>query len=928
MSTWTQITASGSGPVGYRLAIEGWPHEWTTHALLTHSDGAETRRVLPGLQFEGLQISERTVLRDGWPEVANISVRIFPSTEDEDTVNGFTRTPEPVAYLLDRVGIPGILPSATAWALDVGGNLPAGYYHIGTECIFQNAGGALSRGRWSTQAQAHFNVYANSDATTAGSYAANPTPVYDWPPTMEGRRAYLYAYGESDNPAGDGTLIWRGVVLAPPKMDSTGAGWTIELASVVKLLEQNVASASAMSYRIRGVYHSRSSPLFVWGQVTIGIPIGELSVPLQTGFRACGFFESDTEWVNHVTGVINSATWTAQLGLGRPSFGISNGRYTLNLVVGSADRKRMTLICRDVIDGDMIRSSARQWSGTTAFTQSNNEQAYQGYEYTVMSGDSSGEFVIEDSSLRPHYGYPLPQCRGLLGSPSFDKLGAALRGTADDGLPYSSSDTTWPDDRIYLDSITGLSIGNLLVVANGDEITVIRVTGVYVTDPLAGGRSGNFITASMVSPKPGGLWLSEQSVITPLRVYATDGNFSSFIASVVAASPYANLGDTPYITLSDVQAELWPIYFLGANGTPLMWLHRNYHFLKSLSVRSVLQPEFQGIGLMGRLEADGRFGFTKLPLVSSTRAALHSLTDDEILYGAAGLVGFFPRWEAQPDGLVNSVKLRLGYLAFEDDYDEALDFNIRAISSIAEHKTSGKGNVDIEVKSTTVPWGAEVSANDIATTVADYLRVLSMDYAVVTFAVPFTKFGVLCGDLIQVTCATVPDGLGGRGITNKKGVVVGRKWNLDPGQPRMGELTVYFPRSSSSGYTPTGRITGQSSLGGNNWRLTFSAINTRNVAWSEAGDGIITTHFAPSDQVRIVPTDTTSSAGTVQCMVISVGAQTIDISVNSGNWTPGSTTWNLMFGWSQTYVPRQHLYTFVSDTARQLVTGLRGRVFV
>jgi hypothetical protein len=222
------------------------------------------------------------------------------------------------------------------------------------------------------------------------------------------------------------------------------------------------------------------------------------------------------------------------------------------------------------------------------------------------------------------------------------------------------------------------------------------------------------------------------------------------------------------------------------------------------------------------------------------------------------------------------------------------------------------------------------SATEIVDMVGRYLRTLAEDYAVVTVAVPFSKFNILIGEIVEVTSVWIPDGLGGRGVAGKKAVCVGRDWSLDPGQNEMGKLTLWFPRDAgrTAGYCPSGRITGQSNTGGNNWTLTFSIANTWNLAWSESSDGNITKHYDVGDIIKIVQSDSTSPTeknGTVTA--VSNTSHTISVALTS-SWTPSSTTWDLTWAADSTPTDRQLSYCWVADSDGELIDGAAARQFV
>jgi hypothetical protein len=388
-----------------------------------------------------------------------------------------------------------------------------------------------------------------------------------------------------------------------------------------------------------------------------------------------------------------------------------------------------------------------------------------------------------------------------------------------------------PPDRIYLDDVTGISEGDTLLVKNGDKLIPVLVTAVDTDD--------RFVTATISSSDPV-VWFDAHTEIVPIRVFATNTDLHGFLENLQDKSENANDGDTPYIPPGDISIDAFALPYT-VSDVPDYWRYRNYIWLKPTVVKEVVREELKAIGWMLRLTATGSIGCTKLPLAT---AGASSTTLDEtkgdILYPAKSQVGTWPRWEAQSDGLVNTIQVSLGYRIGDDDFDPKFDFTIRDVTSIAEHKSSGnKGDQSIAPKSTsvfaeTLPGispSPDVSAllNEILTPttvaqwVSGYLRVLSQDYATVTLSVPFRFFSLLIGDHVNVTCALLPNGLGTRGMTSSKAVVVGRKWSFDPASNSMGTLTLYFPREVASGYAPSAHITAQANVSGDTWDLSCSS---------------------------------------------------------------------------------------------------------
>ena len=908
MSYWSDITTTGSGAVDYRLMVEGWPHEWVTSPRITHLTNKQERIVYPGLMYTGLKISERIVLQDAWPTVGGITVTITPTDDAEDTVSGFTRDSRFVANLGADLA-----DSDSSW-VTLPATLQPGIYHLATEAVSCDGSNNITRGHWNTGAQKH--------VTTVGDIS-NPVPIYSWPPSMEGRRAYLYAYGTADDGDGDGNIIWRGVVSRPPRMGD-GLSWTIQIDPITTIFDQNVGGGETTEYRVRGVYHSSSAPMTMWFKA------GAQNYPATGVIRITGFFESHGDWLVHVNEVIDAAILTESLPDQLILVLATHTDQHPEFLGFIADDARFTIVVKDALDGDTMAGSPM--SDTSGDAKTNGGEIVDG-TFQVTCGDASGDFFMWSAIFLPPWSYPLPAGRSVVGKPEFPFTGSVGGSLAQLGILTAyyrdPTDTTWPNNRVYLESVVGLEVGDKLIVKDSGDDTReplrLIISGINTTDrylELDLSHSGFF-------------YLSSDMTLMKITEYAVGSNWAGFMDAVIDASVDTNLGITPWITTNDVNItnwlDVWTIYPFHD-----YWRKRNYSFITPVRIKDVLTPEFMVTGWMARLALDGKVDVAQLPFVSPQRTAAHTITDDDILYPAGGMAGSWPTWEAQKDGLVNIAYLKLGYSPWDDDYDSHFDFVVRLTSSIAEHKSGDKAKREIGPKSR--PSGAQTlkqrlknlpPANDITDMVLPYLQTLSKDYATVTISVPFTKFGVLCGDIVSITSSQIPDGTGGRGVSGKKAICVGREWNLDPKQNAMGTLTFWFPRDVGrvAGYAPTGRVTGQSNTTGDVWVLTFSTAAARNIAWSEDSDGNVVKHFEVGDAIEVLEVDAASESRVVGIITDVPTSNQIEVTFNS-TWTPGGALWNMRYAAGSPSSDHQLAYCWVADEDGVLLDGAAARSFL
>jgi hypothetical protein len=947
--TFARTKISGNGRLDFRLEIAGWPHEWTTSGKITHATNRDSREVFSGLQYTGLKISEKAVLKDCWTQQGQLTVKIKPTTLREETIDSFTRTAVPVAYLaaLDD-DTPGIDFDSTSWTLDSGVDLPVGFYHLASECVHVDSGANILRARWSTTAQRHYISY--------GSTSAINVPIYSYPPTMEGRRVVLYAYGAGDDGAGNGTSIWRGIVARPPALDNDGITWTIQLDPIIKSLDQNVAASESLEYHVRGIYHSNNCP--------VRIKYGRAASPYDTTVTevgetvdVTGFFENDDDLATAInaqlatlianrtsvlapthTSEIATATYNTSYFSTSPTLiFVTNTDVGGHPPAGSALFFSFWFEIQSYLEGYCSpRTSSKtnigpsfQVGGPTFFPDYHSGQSMQVQEYF---GDGNKEFATpigKDQTATPIFTYPLSRARAMLGSIPFT------------GLPPIASNTLTPADRIYLDLVDGILTGDFLLVKNGDKVIPLHVTDVNVDD--------KWITAEIQSGDSV-VWFDSTTLLLPIRTVALDAGLPEFLQGLQDEAVNANDGDSPYTPPGDINvARFTDAYSIATIDS--YWKHRNYAFLKPTPIKKVVQEELKAIGWMTRIEATGDVGCTPLPIIATNQAAT-SITDADILLPAKGLTGDWIKWSAQTDGLVNNVTVRLGYNTSTDDYDSQFDFSVRNIASIAEHKTNGtKASAEIAPVSTPAQqdsplWGAQTgigpgpspvttttattapNPSKIATWVENYLRVLSMDYATVTIQVPWKYFDLLVGDLVNVTCSMIPNGTGKRGIVSKKAAIIGREWNLDPATNGMGTLTLYFPREVSSGYAPSGHVTSQTNTTGNTWDLHFNGSDDLNVRMSEALDGDVTRHFGIGDKVQVFQRDAGTIPINVKGVVTLVSSGTVRVTFES-TWTPGSDEWILEYQRDDGTLPdHQEGFSYVANTQKLMHDGSVARRYL
>lgn len=888
--TWATILSTGSGRiVGYRLMIEGVQACWVTHPEITFQTNRDNRTVYNGLLSEGLGFTERLNAQECMTHVTGFTAKIR-STDSADSATGIlSRDVSPVAYLNSDLTAAGTtISTSPALSNDT-------YYHLGSETIKVGTYPTIARQKWHTQAQAH-NVTVFGDT--------NPYPIYAYPPTLEGRRCVLYVYGEGDSLIGDGTVLFRGIVTRPPSLGGDGLTWSIQVGPRHALLAQNVAGSNNQA-KLYGIYHHNACPFFI--RMNYNGTLGN-------EYYVTGLHDTMQSLIDD----INTELETARAAI--PATNISYVRLAqdfdgaLRIVIKTAGAASDFILFAGSPLLGYINDTDANW-----FDAAGNAVNWENIAINTVYSKAlePREFVTTESvglpstalGIVPNHPFSMPALANAFSDPS----------AAED--PWS----------LYLDKDLGTLTGEYVHISGTNIEDGIFEVALSDTDPY---DFGNVYRVDLVPVKAPGHaffmgFLGSEVTVTHLRDYGT-GDVADFITTIVTnAALYANNGDAPFLcddTNSVGDVTTWTIADTGGFHAALS--ARRYRFVKSKSLQEVLSEELKLIGHFLYLDSVGRMVIRALPSVTQQMVASTTLDASNIITPPSGA---WPGWEAQRDGIVNHVEIQGGYNPVEDEWTGEL-FQIRALASIAEHKTRGKGKITVK------PYSGDFSGIDNTTAIhiAEMLmQFLGRDYAIVTVRVPLTLFSLLIGDVVKLTHRLIPNGSGGRSVTTKRAIVVEKKWKLDPADPE-GTLSLYIPRGDDGGYTPTGHITSQTNPSGNNWNITLLHTNAFNQALSQTGSGVVAEHFAASDYIEVVNMggsgggEVTGDAGetTVTGTVTSSSGNVVVVALDS-TWTPGTDTWWLKWrkDTGATATAHQVAFTYVGDTTLLLTNGNPARRF-
>ncbi len=879
--TYARILATGSGKLSYRVAITGLQYEAVTDLRMDANVGSKFRR--QGLEGDSIQISERLHPLEAQIDASGTALRIV----DVGNVwtSALSKRPAVLGYLTADA-----TESATTLTVSDSASIPNGFCWIGSEVVNKTAAPTgttitVTRHQLGTLAQRHYAPTHGEDARAC--------PIFDGPPALEGQRVEVYAYGEGDSPTGNGTLIWRGVVVGAPELDDTLTTWSLRVEPITYLLKQDVAADADKGVRLRGRYYPWSGCFYFIAREHAGASsdsaFGTESDPVQLS----GFFETTADLATALQTEID----TVCAGLTTYSTG---GRIFVHV---------------DAADGlyfEIVTGSTPRYIHMQAFSP---VDGYFGSNLQRDTGDVLGDVETVDADTS-YFKTPVYDTSWL--DPRFALINQApsswLAGDVADRSSLtvdSSAAATAPANRVYLaDALTNVAIGDGVIIVGDldldgeDEDVIFEVASVDNTDRYVG-----------LAPGRAGLALGGDTVVTLARSYGRESDVAGFRDALVDASVAANLGGTPFVTDSDL--DDWESEVQTAHNGRRFLARRDYVFTKPASLDEVLAHELRLLSMYPYVTAAGKINVKRLRAIAGTEPTSFTIDTSEQIVSAG-----FGRWERNREGTTNVAIVKTGFDARKDSY--AQEFVIRNVESISQRKR--RRTLEVAPKSresddVPITWEEIVDAMQTAVTL------LADDHVLITVDVTRRLFAsALLGSYGSVTNARFPDPETGlRGVTDLPVLVVGREWL---GRQPWGTLTLLaLPRAF--GYAPTARVVvggaGTSHLGGNVWAIATTAAHY--------GDGTIADveYFTVGDKGEIVEQDSytpSTQTGTVQ----SISAPGIVVALDGAapGTFPATGEWNLEFrtdASGHTPADAQERYVYIADSAALLYDGSTARRF-
>lgn len=914
--TWARLLATGQGKAEFRIAIEGCPIEFVTHARLkrTAIPSTDVTERANGLKRDGIRVVERLDIGKAEMRLDGMSLKI--ADIGGRATYAFARMPARVTHLLAEVNstsdpVNVDVASTTGFSADDHININTESLRIAS--VTSGTRFSCRRAKYQTNAQKHF---------TENGFTMRVPEVTDIPPTLEGRRIWVYAYGENDSTSGDGSQIFLGVVRADPRLAEMGV-WEIPVDGIDKLLLQDIGYDSLNPKLLpRGIYHSWGNPFVLYAL--------EEDPGATYPIKLIDFYNDQDEFVAALDAALITETSTFTYGGTLRATKLDEKTvkiiYTTGPSTAAACVVALNPQLRDDFDNNLDGGNTYWYSNVNGAKVDNHSLSTNNSYYALMDS-------------------PCP--RGVLYASYNTRTGTGY--SNDESDPTQSA--LFPGNRFYFDGATNLAalpiVSAIVAGANVDvatsrrrnEIAPVWPTTWRVTNVEASERYVEFNPTDMINTTdtfPAGeggllqLWVPYETE-RPFEITLTSStstnarNVADFLDTLVDDSKdYINLGIMPFLTTDDYNQSLSEAQMDPAIANRTWARDRGYGLANRKSLAAIIAQELKLIACFPCLDVNGKIRIRKLTQPSSSAPTVWAITS------ANTLVSDPPKWERNALGLVNTFSYQGGY-SFSEDKPTTIPITIRDVSGF------GITRISKEMKVT--PFSTDpktISANDVETMSSEYFGTLGYPYIVINVTVPMTLFtSALVGTYGTIASNLLPDITDGtRGFSTALiGMVIGRDWDLARGQ---GQLEIYVPIARVSGYTPAVVITAASNTSGNNWTLTVRDYNYDDAANTTyyAENGLTTAYFPVGTRILIYQWDD-DTPSTVAGVVTSVASTTIGVTTD-GTWTTGGSmsatnAWVLGYNVASdsALTDAQKLYAYIagSDMRIDFSTSQDAKVF-
>lgn len=837
--TVANLTSRGSGSLAFRISIEGFPVEFVSSARLvgTGSDGRE--RAL-GLSMKNVKIKQeadlpRATLKSG-------SVTFTIADIGGRATAAFDTSPTATTWLdsdLTASATTATVKSTELFAV-------SGVFYLDSEVIsYTGKTGTTftgcTRGRYDTLAAAHY--------AADGGYKRYPE-ITDEPTVLEGRRVRLYVYTAEDSGSGDGEQVWLGVVRGEPRME--GPKWSFFCDPISAILDGEIGADLADPARPRGIYLPTSTNAHFVMYLERNDANGTIPIfASSTVIEVAGFFETQDDFIERVNLLIAEKTsaWNTKV-----------------FCVRDARSYHFEIQTTATIEGVNLR------------TESAPCEPRFGNRTITENTQGLGQNVNELEAVKRYYVWPVEYPMPGAGEVPRGAFGQRADVVLEDGTVVS-------EHVIYIDGAVAVpsNVTAATVTWSSDTGSVDRE---YIVESVDTSNRSLTLFRSSPNPPPGA---ADEYVYTKFNLPSirmgrsyndlTVGSASTgkgtydLMASLEANAPdQVNTGGQPMIQGDDWNAVEW---FQAYDTVAPVAGNRQYTSLKPGKLIEYIAPDLQLHGHYLAFDSAGRLTIKRLQLSAPNASATYQITKSNLITSKG-----MPTFERGAIGIFNTVIIRNGYSAKEDDYTLP-PFVVRDVASYG--RSPATRAITIEPKSELYGTfiNGEMSPDDGVRIAQGVLGIYGNPYGYVTCTVPLTALTLTTlGSTVSISSDQLPNGMGTRGTTDAVGIVTARDINFLEGTI---SLTLLVSRARIGGYAPCAKIDSQSGSG-TTWTITLASV------YFLDGD-LAANHFEADDRVAVLRYDS-ETPGIIEGTVTGATSNNVSVTFDSA-WTPSTDEWIL-----------------------------------
>lgn len=882
--TWDSVTSTGFGATEYRLKIEGLGTEWVTTRTLERTGDLtnDVTRFVVGLKREGLTRKEDADLIRAKIKASGFTARIVDF--GGYCTREFAYGPDQTTWLTADCEVGDSTVTAASWA----GWNTNDIIHIDTEAMIITG----IAGTDATVVRAQFGTTAQKHWTADGASLRLPE-INNRPVSIEGRRAWLYAYGDNADVNNDAyTQVFLGVVSSEPRLSDDGATWEIGIDPITRLLSNDLGFDASAKLHPRGIYYPYNRPLILdcYELIAIGAASGYPTTKIGT-IKLDGYYDTLEDFCDALSTEIASVYSGTHIDASvRPLS--SGGGYE---IVATTDNTFYAAAIDVISDIDFTEDGSKRLT----FRDPADNDAVVGFAYT------SKEYYARVTA-----GYP----RGINGRRTTDN--PENRTIPDDFATVPSADLYLAGD-LAITGIVGLST-HLRVEWEDGESILYRINNINGTSNAfeieAIGMASPVKTYGVV---PGGVTTATLSIDFGS---STGDTLDVYIQGILDnAAEYANIGVVPFLTSNDIDMTTSAANIQAAARANPAISKRVYSKIAAGKFEDWLSEELKLLGCFVGLDATGRIVIRRLEVPSSVDALAAEATPSNTLIDNG-----FATYERSAFGLINSVVFQTGYNISEDSWNGD-KVTTRDVPGFGLNKVTRQ--LSVSPKSTIAGGDNTAMLSDWERVAQNIYSMFGTAYRVIGVELPMSLFNqTLIGDAVVLTNNQLPDDLTGvRGFTLSKAcIVTARSWDLNTGR---GSVTLLVPQNRATGYTPTMFTTGDGDGIETVFTLTVTDVDpyAGESMWPDGAT--LSDMFQVGDRVRSQAWDSTT-ASTITGTITAINSATeVEITFD----TPWVTTGDQAICFSPsdtTLTSRQKQFGYIASSALRIALSPSVAAFV